>query len=234
MILAINTSTHQFGLALLDEEGTILAEYFMSKGEAHFGSLMPALNFLLTSSKSDIHSLKCLAIAIGPGSFTGLRVGLSVAKGLCHALQVPIVGVSSLEALASQLPYSDLPITSLLDSRKGEFFGAQFVWGNWHELRRTREDFALKPGDFLSLFEAPSLFVGNSFSSQGPLIRKMLGPQALLAPAPCWNLKASAVGSLGLKRFHAQAFDDPQTLTPIYLRPPDISPNPYPLLTGSR
>ncbi len=58
MILAINTSTHQFGLALLDEEGTILAEYFMSKGKALFGSLMPALNFLLTSSKSFIHSLK--------------------------------------------------------------------------------------------------------------------------------------------------------------------------------
>jgi len=232
MILAINTSTLQFGLALLDEEGTILAEYFMSKG-GHFGSLMPTLDFLLTSSKSSIHNLKCLTIAIGPGSFTGLRVGLSLAKGLCHALQIPIVGVSSLEALASQFPYSNFPIISLLDSRKGEFFAAQFTWRDGLELWRTREDLALRPGDFPSLLEVPSLFVGNSFSTQGPLLKETLGSRAILAPAPSWHLKASAVGSLGLKQFHAQAFDDLQALTPIYLRPPDIRPNPDPTYTKS-
>ncbi len=231
MILAINTSTLEFGLALLDEEGTVSAEYFMSKGEAHFGTLMPALDFLLSASKSDIHSLRCLTVAIGPGSFTGLRVGLSVTKGVCHALQIPVVGVSSLEALASQLPYSHLPITPILDSRKGEFFAAQFTWDKGQGLQRTHEDLAFRPNELPSLFEVPALFVGNSFSSQAPLIRKMLGPRALLAPAPCWSLRASAVGFVGLKRFRLRAFDDPQGLSPIYLRPPDIRPNPFPIVT---
>jgi tRNA threonylcarbamoyladenosine biosynthesis protein TsaB len=226
MILAINTSTLQFGVALLDEEGSVRVEYFMSRGEAHFGNLMPALDFLYSSSKSDIHSLKCLAIAVGPGSFTGLRVGLSVAKGLCHALEIPIVGISSLEALASQLFCSDLPITALLDSRKEEFFGAQFSRNDGCDLRRTHADFVLKADAQPALFELPSLFVGNSFSTQGPLIKKMFGDQARLAPALCWNLKASSVGVLGLKRFYDQAFDDPQTLSPIYLRPPDIRSSP--------
>jgi tRNA threonylcarbamoyladenosine biosynthesis protein TsaB len=230
MILAINTSTLQFGVALLDEEGTVLAEYFMSEGRGHFGGLMPALNFLVDASNCNIQTLKCLAVAIGPGSFTGLRVGLSVAKGLCHALQIPIVGISSLEALASQLPYSHLPITSILDSRKGEFFAAQFAWDNGHELRRKGEDINVRPEDFHSMLEPRSIFVGNNFSRQGPLITERLGPPAELAPAFCWNVKASAVGSLALKRFNAQAYDDPHRLTPIYLRPPDIRPNPFPLL----
>lgn len=234
MILAINTSTLQFGLALLDGEGAILAEYLMAEGESHFGSLMPALDFLLRTSQYDIHTLKCLAVSKGPGSFTGLRVGLSVAKGLCHALKLPIVGISSLEALASQLPHSALPVTSILDSRKGECFAAQFVWTDGHNLKRTSEDLALGFGDLPLLLETPSLFIGNSFASQGPRIIEMLGNRALLAPPHCWGLRPSAIGYIGLKRFEAHALDDPHTLTPIYLRPPDIRPNPFPVLTESR
>ena len=72
MILAINTSTLQFGLAILEAEGNVLAEYLMSKGGGHFGGLMPALHFLVTTSKVDVNDLKGLAVATGPGSFTGL------------------------------------------------------------------------------------------------------------------------------------------------------------------
>ena len=234
MILAINTSTPQFGLAVLDEGGTVLAEYFMSKEKGHFGSLMPALHFLLTKMKSDIHDLKAIIVATGPGSFTGLRIGLSAAKGLCHGLDVPIIGISSLEAMATQLPYSDIPIAPIFDSRKEEFFTAQFIWNDDHDLIRNMEDISLKLEDFPSLFNEHTLFTGNDFANQGPLLKKMLGPRVLLAPAHCWNLKASAVGSLGLKRFHAHDFDDPQRLNPIYLRPPDIRPNPFSLLADSK
>jgi tRNA threonylcarbamoyladenosine biosynthesis protein TsaB len=229
MILAINTSTPQLGLAILEEEGVVIAEYLMARGGKHFGSLMPALHFLFSTSKLDIRDLKGLTVAIGPGSFTGLRVGLSVAKGLCHALDIPIVGISSLEALASQLTVSDLPIAPILDSRKGELFAARFIWNNDHGLSRDMKDTPVKLEDFPSVFDKAVFFIGNDFSGQAPLLKEMLGPRAKLAPPRCWNLKASLVGSLGLKRFHAHDFDDPQDLTPIYLRPPDIRPNPYPL-----
>ncbi len=234
MVLAINTSTPQFGLAILDEDGTILAEYFISKEKGHFGSLMPALHFLLSKLKSDIHDLKAIIVATGPGSFTGLRVGLSAAKGLCYGLDIPIIGISSLEAMASQLPYCDLPMAPILDSRKGEFFTAKFIWNDGHNLIRNMEDISLKLGDFPSLFDEYTLFIGNSFSSQGPLLKKMIGPKVLLAPAHCWNLKASAIGSLGLTRFHAHDFDDPQSLNPLYLRPPDIRPNPFSLFADPK
>jgi len=229
MILALNTSTLQFGLALLEEDGNIRAEYFMSKGKGHFGSLMPALDFLVTSSKSDIHDLEGIIVAMGPGSFTGLRVGLSTAKGLSHGLEVPIIGVSSLEAMAYQLSYSGFPVISVLDSRKYEFFAARFIWGDDHALVRNGKDVCLKVEDLSSLCKEPALFVGNDFTGQGSLIKEMLGPRAILAPAHLWNPKASAVGILGLKRFHARNFDDSQQLSPIYMRPPGIRPNPSPV-----
>jgi tRNA threonylcarbamoyladenosine biosynthesis protein TsaB len=233
MILAINTSTFQFSMALMAEDGKVLAEFSTSKEKGHFGGLMPALDFLLTTSKSDINNLKALVIAVGPGSFTGLRVGLSTAKGLCHALDVPIIGISSLKALASQLPYATFPITPILDSRKGEFFTAQFVWNDGHDLIRNMEDTCLKLEDVPSVFEEPTIFIGNDFSRQGPLIEETFGHRVLLAPVHCWNLKASSMGYLGLKRFYTHDFDDAQSLNPTYLRPPDIRPNPFPLTPHS-
>lgn len=229
MFLAINTSTLQFGLALLEDDGTVSAEYLTSRGRRHFGSLMPALGFLLDTLECDVRELKALVVATGPGSFTGLRVGLSAAKGLCHALEAPIIGISSLEALASQVPYSALPIAPILDSRKGEFFTAQFSWSDGRDLLRDKEDMCLKIEDLPSLFEEPILFVGNDFSIQGPLIQRMLGSKAFLAPAHCWTVRATSIGFLGLTRFHSHEFDDPQSISPTYLRPPDIRPNPYPL-----
>ena len=233
MILALNTSTLQFGLAFLEEDGTVLSEFLMSGGGRHFGSLMPALHFLLTSSKSDIHQINCIVVAVGPGSFTGLRVGLSAAKGLCHALQVPIIGISTLEAMASQITYSDIPTVPILHSRKDELFAAQFEWSNDHALTRIMDDTSVKFQDLPSLFQGPTLFIGNDFPSQGPLLKRMLGARALLAHPHLWNVKTSAIGFLGLRRFQAQDFDDPQGLNPVYLRPPDIRPSSFPIGTDA-
>ena len=234
MILAINTSTLQFALALLAEDGTLLTEYLMPGGKGHFGSLMPVLNFMLNSSKSNIRDLKCISVAKGPGSFTGLRVGISLAKGLCHALRVPVVGISSLEALASQIPYANLPVVPVLTSRKGEAFTAQFIMNDDGQLKRSRNDTSLKFEDFPSLFQEPTLFVGNDYPNQGPAINKPLGSLALLAPACFWNLKASSIGALALKKFFLGDLDDPYLLNPLYLRPPDIRPNPFSLLSETK
>ena len=234
MILAINTSTLQFALALLAEDGTLLTEYLMPGGKGHFGSLMPALDFMLNSSKSNIRDVKCISVATGPGSFTGLRVGLSLAKGLCHALCVPVVGISSLEAMASQIPYADLPVAPVLSSRRGEAFTAQFIWNDNGELIRSGDDTSLKFEDFPTLFQEPTLFVGNDYANQASTINRPLGPLAHFAPARFWNLKASSIGSLALKKFLLGDLDDPYLLNPVYLRPPDIQPNPFSLISKSK
>jgi tRNA threonylcarbamoyladenosine biosynthesis protein TsaB len=172
-------------------------------------------------------------VVTGPGSFTGLRVGLSAAKGLCHALEIPIIGVSSLKALAHQHPFPPLPVIPVLDSRKGEVFAAQFRWADHKTLVREKEDVSLQIEKLADGFQVPALFIGNDFAGQSPIISETLGTEAHLAPSHLWNLKASTVGALGLKRYHDRHFDDPHTLKPIYLRPPDIRPNPYGIRSGS-
>ena len=177
--------------------------------------------------------LDALAATRGPGSFTGLRVGISAAKGLCHGLEIPIIGISSLEALAAQMLYSELPVTPVLYSRKNEVYTAQFTLDKDGDTTRCMADAALRIEDLPLTFKDPSLFIGNDYANQGPAVIEVLGPMALLAPAHCWNLRASTIGALGLKRLHARDFDDPLTLEPLYLRPPDIRPNPFPVMADS-
>jgi len=227
MILAINTSTPQFSIALMKEDGTILSEYFMSSGSKNFRNFMPGIHFLLSTSKVDTQDIRALIVATGPGSYTGLRVGLAQAKGMAQGFQIPIIGVSSLEAMASQLPYTNYPICPIIDSRKGEVFTALFTWRNNHKMIRTQEDACLRIVDLTSIIEETTLVLGNDFKNQGHLIKQILGPKAALAPAHLWNLMASAVGTVGLKRFLSHDFDDLRDLVPSYLRPPDIRPNPF-------
>jgi len=227
MILAVNTTTRQFGLALMDMQGAVLAEYLNLPKERNFSGFMPAVHALMESTRVGTEEIQTIAVAIGPGSFTGMRVGLTMAKGMAQGLKIPIIGVSSLEALAGQVTYAKYPVCPIIDSRKGEVFTALFHWSDDGEMVRTREDTCLRIEDLASVATETTIVLGNDFNRQSPLINEALWAKAVLAQAHLWNLRASAVGALGLKRFQAQDFDDPQDLVPIYLRPPDIRPTPY-------
>ena len=198
----------------------------MARGKGHFGSLIPTLQFLLSSAAKEIRTLGGVAVATGPGSFTGLRVGLATAKGLCHGLEVPLVGVPSLDALANQLPFTPFPILAVLDSRKGELFTATYCWTEAGELEKTTQEASLPVSHVSSLVKMNTIVIGNNFQSQTHLLKETLGRRASFAPSHYWNLRASSLGFLALRRLHAGDVDDPQLLTPLYLRPPDIRPNP--------
>jgi tRNA threonylcarbamoyladenosine biosynthesis protein TsaB len=113
MFLAINTSTMQFSLALIDELGEVFGEHLLSSGAKNYNEFMPSLISLFSSQKKAAEDIGAVFVATGPGSYTGLRVGLSIAKGIAYGLHVPIIGVSGLEAMASQLPYADLPVWTM-------------------------------------------------------------------------------------------------------------------------
>jgi tRNA threonylcarbamoyladenosine biosynthesis protein TsaB len=233
VILALNTSTPQFSLALLEADGTLLAESVMGPGGKQFSDLMPALDFLMKGSRFTPSQLDAVIVAKGPGSFTGLRVGMSTAKGLCQALGIPLIGVSSIEALASQLPWTDLEICAVVDSRRGEVFAGRFFWTDGRLARRSKE-VCLSFENLADFVSERSLFIGNNFPSQHPLIQEALGTHVRLAPPSMWHLRASALGYAGLDRFHQNDFDDLGTLTPVYLRPPDVrTPRPHPLVKSS-
>ena len=229
MILAINTSTVQFGLALLTDQGIVISECLISPGSKNFKGFMPGIASLFENSSKEINELNAIIVVKGPGSFTGLRVGLSTAKGMAQGLQIPIIGVSGLEVMASQLSNTQLSICPLIDSRKGEVFFALFR-NNDGSLMRVSDDQSIKIQDICSVVEGETIFIGNDFGKQGNLIRELFGDKAVLAPPYLWNLRASAVGAFGLQRFSASDFDDSRDLVPSYMRPPDIRTNPFPLL----
>jgi tRNA threonylcarbamoyladenosine biosynthesis protein TsaB len=230
MILALNTSTLQFSLALVEMDGETLAECMFSANHKHFGGFVPAMHFLMDGSSVSPEELRGIAVALGPGSFTGLRVGLSTAKGLCHGLRIPLVGVSSTEALASQIPFCPLPICPVITSRRGELFTALFKTDEQNVMKRLMEDRSVRFDALPSLFPEDVIFIGNDFGQQSPVLRRLFGSKAVLAPPHHWFLRGASIGHLGAIRLRKGDLDDPKNLSPAYFRPPDIRPNPYPLL----
>jgi tRNA threonylcarbamoyladenosine biosynthesis protein TsaB len=227
MILAINTSTPQFSLALVDEGGALLAEWTLSPRTKDFRHFMTALDHLLQVSGVALEEIRGLAVAKGPGSFTGLRVGLSAAKGFCEGLGVPIVGVSSLEGLASQCPGVSIPICPVIDSRKEEVFAALYAWSAGEKLVRLEPEICLKIKDLPGFIKQRAFFLGTDYNRQMGPIASVAGEKAIFAPPSFWSLRAAPLGMLAARRARAQGFDKVEEVVPSYLRPPDIRPNPY-------
>jgi tRNA threonylcarbamoyladenosine biosynthesis protein TsaB len=225
VILAINTSSLQFSIALARKSGAVVAEYTLVSGKAGSRPLFPALHEILVRTGSDLRDVSVVAAATGPGSFTGLRVGLSAAKGLCRALGIPVIGVPSLEALASQWACLDLPVCALLGSKKGEIFAGIFRAERGDGLKRLREDCALSIEDLPLFVKGRTVFVGDDFEGQAGRIQEILGPRAVLAPATVWSPRAAAVALFAAGRLRQGHFDDAGTLVPTYLRAPDIRLN---------
>jgi len=220
-LLSINTSTKQYSIAVMKDE-IVSGECILPSSPNHFSNLMPSIDDLLVKVGLVVQNIEGLIIALGPGSFTGIRIGLSVAKGFSECLNIPIIGIHTLVAMASQLPYLKEDICSLVTSRKGEVFTAIFKWNAHGYLLRCKEDTCLKINDLSSIIENKTIFIGNDFSNQGSIVQQQFGENQILAPANLWNLKASSLGILGLKKLQKSGPDNIDELVPIYFRGADI------------
>ena len=224
MILAINSSTARYSVALMTLKGVIIAEYMVIPKKNTFTGFFPAIDMLMESSGTEIDSIRVVAVSTGPGSFTGLRVGLAAAKGIAYSMNIPLIGVSGIEALASSVPYSDVPVCAMISSRRDEVFYAFFRRGNDGRLIRQSDDRSLKIKELGALISSPTLLAGNDFEKQYALIRESGNEHIIYARRDHWNLRASSVGILGLRRFHSNDFDSVMDIVPDYRRPPDIRP----------
>lgn len=227
VILAINTSTPQFSLAVVQESGALLAEWTLTPRTKDFRHFMTALDQLLHVSGVALDEIGSVAVAKGPGSFTGLRVGLSAAKGICEGLGVPIMALSSLEGLASQCPGVSIPLCPVIDSRKEEVFAALYAWSDEQELVRLEPETCLKIKELPGFIKKKAFVLGTDFHRQWGPIASAAGDRVVFAPPSFWNLRAATLGMLAAKRVKEQAFDSLREVAPSYLRPPDVRPNPY-------
>lgn len=125
LILGIETATEQVGVAIGGHEG-IIATFEVARGRRHAEILTPAIEFVLRQADVDVDELGCVAVDVGPGLFTGMRVGISAAKALALALRVPMIGISSLDLLAFPCRHTDRVVVPVIDARKGEVFWSMY------------------------------------------------------------------------------------------------------------
>ena len=221
MQLAIDTSTDTASLALL-KDGAILAELTWHCQQNHSVELMPRLSQLLEQTKCALKSISSIIVAKGPGSFNGLRVGVSTAKALAFSLEIPIAGISTLEAEAYQHAEIELPVCPIFNAGRGEIAAAiyQRKGNQWHQLS----------GEHITTIEAlcskitdKTIFCGQLSPAIASLLKVTLKERAIIPPPVSRLRRASFLADLGSKRLKAGDFDHPATLQPIYLRRPAIT-----------
>lgn len=208
-VLAVETSTLAGGVALLDGD-RLVAEYVLDVSVTHSERLMATVERVLQDARWGAEDLQGLAVAMGPGSFTGLRIGVSTVKGLAFALDVPVAAVPTLDAFASRLPFAALPVCPVLNARRGEVYACLYRWDGG--MRRAWDYLALPPGALAARLTEPTVVVGDGAASiVSPHARP--GPPSLRVPSP------AAIGFLGLERLRAGEVVKPAELAPLYLRP---------------
>jgi tRNA threonylcarbamoyladenosine biosynthesis protein TsaB len=125
LILGIETATEQVGVAIGGHEG-VIASFEVTRGRRHAETLTPAIEFVCRQADIDLTELGCVAVDIGPGLFTGMRVGLAAGKALAQALRVPMIGITSLDLLAFPCRHTDRVVVPIIDARKAEVFWAMY------------------------------------------------------------------------------------------------------------
>ncbi len=217
LVMGIETSTMQGGVALLSEQG-LLSEYLLNVKATHTERLLPSIDRVLRDAGITLGQVEGLAVAVGPGSFTGLRIGLSTAKGLAVAADKALVGVSTLEAMAWTLPFCAHLVCPILDARKGEIYCALFR----HEGERlipVMDEAALSPDTLIGRIQEPTVFTGDGLAVYADLFKGRLKELALFPPFSQRGGRAAAVAELGRRRLLQGQRDEISDLAPRYLRP---------------
>ncbi len=219
IILAVDTSGPVCGVALAKDE-QILYEAAAVNKRTHSASLMPMVAEALARAALHIEDVDCFAAVTGPGSFTGVRIGVSTVKGMAHGAGKPCVGVNALQALAAGVSGGDALICPIQDARAGQVYGAAFTPGM--PPRRVVEDRAAKLGSYLdAVLQAASsgqvfYFVGDGVEPNRDAIQAELGDRAVFLPAHQTLLRPSSVALLAA----FQTPGDYLALQPYYLRAP--------------
>jgi tRNA threonylcarbamoyladenosine biosynthesis protein TsaB len=215
--LAIDTSTNSASVALLDDD-TIVAEIYFNTQKRHEETLLDAINTLLSYGQVKPSEIGLFAVTVGPGSFTGLRVGLSTAKGLAFAAKKPIVAVSTLMALACNVPTGDNEVCPMLDAKGGQVYAAIYRIGSDGIPEMIGGERVATPEKLLDQINARTTFLGNGSTLYADMINGMLSEKAAFVPKSFNYIRAGVVGLIGLKKYFDDDITQTNVLVPVYLR----------------
>jgi tRNA threonylcarbamoyladenosine biosynthesis protein TsaB len=223
-ILAVETSTLLGGIAILDDVSGLIAEVKLNVKSTHSERLMTEIDHVMEKARLHVDEIDAFAVSIGPGSFTGLRIGVSTVKGFAYATGKPIVAVATLEALAWNFPYCRYPVCTVLDARKKEVYTAVFRWED-KGFRRVLDEMSVTIGRLLEYMDGEPALTGEKilFTGEGSelfhdTIKGRMGERALYPPADKMIPSPANVAYLGLQKALRGEFSVPVSLVPFYIR----------------
>lgn len=218
-ILAIDTATELASVAIYDGHEGPRAESTWRTSANHTVELMPTIVTMLGQQGLTAEQVDGLAVALGPGSFTGLRIGLSVAKGLCLSLDVPIIGIPTLDVLAYAHHEQGLPICAVIQAGRGRTCVALYerAGSSW---RRTSDYHLATVEELSAQVRTPTLFCGEIDGSLSTELQTHLGPRAIVASPASSLRRASYLAELGWQRLRKGETDDLSSVEPLYLHYP--------------
>jgi len=217
-ILAVDTSTSSGSVALLEGQ-RVMAEWTLQSAQTHNRRLLKTVDKLLGTLGWTIDGLDGFAATTGPGSFTGLRIGLTTMKTLAWTLDRPFIGVPTLDALAAPLGFAALPVCALVDAHKKEVYCGLYEPDGKGRLQRMQSYLVTPPGGVAGHIMGPTIFCGDGWLLYREHLLADLRPKVIEAPPPYHIIRASFVGELARERLLAGERDDPLLSVPLYVRP---------------
>jgi len=220
-ILALDTSTPVASLAVAEGK-TVLAESSLPRSITFSRTLIPEIKRILDLTGLRVHDLDALAVGLGPGSFTGLRIGLAAAKGLAWAAGRPLIGVPTLEAMVQGLPPSPWPACPLLTARKNLVYAAFYQTGPEGRWERRSDFAAYSPEKLVQLIQRETVFFGPGLETCGPMLPEALGPLFRAGPKELNHPRAVWIIQTALDLLDRGVETDPLKIVPLYVSPPDL------------
>ncbi len=218
-ILALDTSTNVATAAILEDD-VIIGEYSCNKGKTHSQRLMPMLRDMLEAVGLKASDMDAFAASIGPGSFTGLRIGVTTAKAMAFAAQKPVISVYTLDSLAYNLPGSKAILCPVIDARNNQVFTAVYKF-NGGKLDRLTDYMGIHINELagiISPMEGAVIFLGDACSMHRDFFAEKLGGRASVAPPNAALAKASSVAVLAREAFAEGKTESCYDMKPFYLR----------------
>lgn len=221
MQIAIDTSTDTASLAIT-QDNEVQAELTWHCEQNHTVQLLTNLSYLLKITDLSLKSVDCIIVTRGPGSYNGLRVGISTAKGLAFSLGIPLIGISTLEAEAYQHAETGLPVCPIFNAGREEIATATYQKKSGHWRQLTAEQLTTLEV-LCSQIVTRTIFCGEYMTTISTELKKQLKQKAVVLPPAAGLRRASFLAELGIRRFQAGDFDNPTTLQPLYFRGPSIT-----------
>lgn len=224
LVLGIETATPQVGVAIGGHEG-IIASFHTTRDRRHAETLAPAIRFLCDQSQMKLSQIGVVAVDVGPGLFTGLRVGLATAKAIAHACRIPMIGVSSLDLTAFPARFSDRLIVSTVDARRGEIFYASYrrAPGGIQLMSEPSVDQPADVADQLMALGSETLIVGDGAERYADVLGAVRGAE--IGREGLRHPNAGALVELAHAKALREEFVSPSEISPLYLRAPDARIN---------